>query len=107
MGPGAEAVVLDYNWQRYQRVVDIGGAYGSFLARILRRNTKASGVLFDQPQVTSSTRLFECAYVQRSACELSATPCPGAVVLAHRACEGLLHLESWKLVYCHSTAASK
>ena len=44
-------MVLDYNWQRYQRVVDIGGAYGSFLARILRRNTKAAGVLFDQPQV--------------------------------------------------------
>ena len=51
VGPGAEAVVLDYNWRRYQRVVDIGGAYGSFLARFLRHNTKATGVLFDQPQV--------------------------------------------------------
>ena len=49
--------MLDYNWRRYQRVVDIGGAYGSFLARVLRRNTKAAGVLFDQPQVT---RPFGC-----------------------------------------------
>ena len=52
--------MLDYNWRRYQRVVDIGGAYGSFLARILRHNAKAAGVLFDQPQVrdpsSSATR---------------------------------------------------
>ena len=45
-------MVLDYNWRRYSRVVDIGGAYGSFMARILRHNTKAAGVLFDQPQVS-------------------------------------------------------
>jgi len=42
--------VLDYNWTRFTRVVDIAGAYGSFLARLLRRNQRAAGVLFDQPQ---------------------------------------------------------
>jgi len=48
--PGTEAAVLDYNWTRFSRVVDIAGAYGSFLARLLRRNQRAAGVLFDQPQ---------------------------------------------------------
>ena len=47
---GTEAAVLDYNWTRFSRVVDIAGAYGSFLARLLRRNQGAAGVLFDQPQ---------------------------------------------------------
>jgi hypothetical protein len=47
--PGAEAAVLDYNWTRFARVVDVAGAYGSFLARLLRRNQRAAGVLFDQP----------------------------------------------------------
>lgn len=42
---------MDYNWNRYTRIVDIGGAYGSFLARLLRRNRRARGVVFDQPQV--------------------------------------------------------
>lgn len=48
---GAEAVALDYNWSRYTRIVDVGGAYGSFLARVLKRNRRARGVVFDQPQV--------------------------------------------------------
>lgn len=47
---GAEAVALDYNWSRYTRIVDVGGAYGSFLARLLRRNRRARGVVFDQSQ---------------------------------------------------------
>ena len=47
---GAEAVALDYNWNRYTRIVDVGGAYGSFLARLLRRNRRARGVVFDQLQ---------------------------------------------------------
>jgi hypothetical protein len=42
--------VLDYNWTRFARVVDVAGAYGSFLARLLRRSRRATGVLFDQPQ---------------------------------------------------------
>ncbi len=50
LAPGAEAAVLDYNWTRFARVVDVAGAYGSFLARLLRRSRRATGVLFDQPQ---------------------------------------------------------
>ncbi|KAK9822176.1 hypothetical protein WJX81_006917 [Elliptochloris bilobata] len=51
-----EAVVRDYPWRRYGRFCDIGGAYGSLLARLLRQCGKADGVLFDQPQVIQRAR---------------------------------------------------
>ena len=53
--------MLDYNWTRYSRIVDIAGAYGSFLARLLRRNTGAAGVLFDQPLARRPSELPLCA----------------------------------------------
>ena len=37
--------------RRYDRVIDVGGAYGSLLASIMEANTTAVGVLFDLPQV--------------------------------------------------------
>ncbi len=37
--------------RRYDRVIDVGGAYGSLLASVLEANTMAKGVLFDLPQV--------------------------------------------------------
>ena len=52
--PGIKAVIADYDWTRYKRFVDIAGAYGSFLARLMRHVPRAEGVLFDQPQVHSS-----------------------------------------------------
>ena len=61
--------MFDYNWKKYKRVVDIAGAYGSFLARILRHNTKAAGVLFDQPQVSwpyDYSRTFMTGFSERS-----------------------------------------
>ena len=42
--------VVDYNWNRHGRIIDIGGAYGSFLASILAKHAKPQGVLFDQNQ---------------------------------------------------------
>ena len=42
--------VVDYNWNRHGRIIDIGGAYGSFLASILAKHAKPQGVLFDQSQ---------------------------------------------------------
>ena len=67
--------MLDYNWRRHRRVVDIGGAYGSFLARILRQHTKAAGVLFDQPQVLPPLRCLGAhACTSVSSQELSGTP---------------------------------
>ena len=44
--------VVDYSWNRHGRIIDIGGAYGSFLASILAKHPKPRGVLFDQSQAS-------------------------------------------------------
>ncbi len=49
---GLHTVVADYNWNRHGRIVDIGAAYGSFLASILTKHPKPRGVLFDQSQAS-------------------------------------------------------
>ena len=50
-GAGKQGILQDYPWHRYTRFVDIGGAYGSFLMALLEQTPRATGVLFDQPQV--------------------------------------------------------
>ena len=47
---GMHSAVTDFPWSRYRRLIDMGGAYGSFLAALLRRCPRSEGVLFDQPQ---------------------------------------------------------
>ncbi len=49
-------MATDYDWKRHARIVDIGGAYGSFLAQLLTLNQRPRGVLFDQPQVLHQYR---------------------------------------------------
>ena len=49
-GAAIDAVIAEYPWSRYKRFVDIAGAYGSFLARLLKHVKAAEGVIFDQPQ---------------------------------------------------------
>ncbi|KNB54176.1 hypothetical protein AC230_01725 [Streptomyces caatingaensis] len=41
--------------ERFSRVADLGGGDGWFLAQMLRRNPRATGVLMDLPRVTSSS----------------------------------------------------
>ncbi len=48
---GGNSILQDYPWGKYERHVDIAGAYGSFVADLLTANPKSTGVLFDQPQV--------------------------------------------------------
>ncbi len=48
-------MATDYKWNAHSRIVDIGGAYGSFMAHLLTVNRKPRGVLFDQPQVMHDT----------------------------------------------------
>ena len=50
-GAAIEAVIAEYPWSRYKRFLDIAGAYGSFLARLLSHVKGTEGVLSDQPQV--------------------------------------------------------
>ena len=47
---GMHSAVNDFNWGRYRRLIDVGGAYGSLLAALLARCPRSEGVLFDQPQ---------------------------------------------------------
>ena len=48
---GGNTILQDYNWGKYARYIDIAGAYGSFLADLLKANPKTTGSLFDQSQV--------------------------------------------------------
>ena len=49
-----EAVASAYDFSRFRTIVDVAGGRGALLARILRRNPGASGILFDQPHVVES-----------------------------------------------------
>lgn len=49
-----EAVLASYSFTGAKRIVDVGGAHGGFLTAVLKRETGAKGVLFDQPQVVES-----------------------------------------------------
>ncbi len=50
-------MVADFDWSRFSRFVDIAGAYGSFLARLMQHAPRAEGVLFDQPQARAGGRM--------------------------------------------------
>ncbi|CAL5225407.1 g8219 [Coccomyxa viridis] len=49
-------ILQDYAWGKYAHYVDIAGAYGSFIAELLKANPKSTGVLFDQSQVIHRAR---------------------------------------------------
>ena len=50
-GAENDAIARAYDFGRFTRLVDVGGAHGHLLATILRRHRKLRGVLYDQPQV--------------------------------------------------------
>ena len=56
------SAVTDFPWSRYRRLIDMGGAYGSFLAALLRRCPRSEGVLFDQPQARARRIAFRVHY---------------------------------------------
>jgi C-methyltransferase len=51
-----EAVLRDFSWSRFKRLVDVGGGYGSFLSLALERNPQARGLVFDLPEVIRGAR---------------------------------------------------
>ena len=52
-----EAAVMEaYDFSPFEKIVDVGGGHGGFLASILKANTRAQGVLFDAPQVADGAR---------------------------------------------------
>ena len=51
----ARSVAGAYDFSHSERIVDVGGGTGAFLAGILRANPQARGVLFDQPNVVAGS----------------------------------------------------
>ena len=52
----ASAVVAAYDFDRFRRLVDVGGGQGVLLSAILAATPGLTGVLFDQPAVVESAR---------------------------------------------------
>lgn len=52
----ATALLDECDLSGFERVADIGGGLGQFLAEVLRRNPTAKGVLVDQPAVVRQAR---------------------------------------------------
>ena len=50
LNAAVQTILADYTWGE-RRIIDIGGALGSVLDKVLRENTVCEGVLFDQPEV--------------------------------------------------------
>lgn len=51
-----QAILASYSFEGAQRVVDVGGAHGSFLAAILNKVPRARGVLFDRRLMIDEAR---------------------------------------------------
>src|SRR6185312_4053903 len=61
------AVLEVYDFSPFSAIVDVAGGHGFVLCEILRRNPKASGVLFDLPQVKAGgdQRIEQCGLGSR------------------------------------------
>lgn len=70
----AVAIAEAYDFDRYERIADVGGGVGSLLLEILRRNPRVNGVLFDSETVieNASSQLGREAAPVRARCELQA-----------------------------------
>lgn len=61
------AIASAYDFQRFIRIVDLGGGRGGLLVQILKRAPQAVGVLFEQPQVLeAATRPDEAGLLDRT-----------------------------------------
>ena len=50
----SDEVTRIYDFAKFEKVVDVGGAHGILLAAILKANPKMRGILFDLPHVTAT-----------------------------------------------------
>ena len=53
---GLTAVLTDFDWSLYSRVIDVGGAYGTLVAAIMQQNSAVSGVVCDLPDVAKKAQ---------------------------------------------------
>jgi hypothetical protein len=52
-GMAAQLTLQAYDFGRFRRIVDVGGAQGALIAAILARHPHVQGMLFDQPHVVA------------------------------------------------------
>ena len=77
----APAIIAAYDFSKFDRIVDVGGANGALLAAILSSTPQASGIVFDLPPVVHgkrsqcSERLDSMGAV-RSSGEVTGMGCP-------------------------------
>jgi len=60
----------DYNWSKYNRMVDLGGNLGSLLSEIMKVNPAMMGLLFDLPSVIENAKAhwnsaYDSDFIQR------------------------------------------
>lgn len=55
-GMAIEPVLKGFDFEGVEQIVDVGGAHGALLTAILARYPKASGVLFDRPDVVAAAK---------------------------------------------------
>jgi hypothetical protein len=55
-GLGGKAMVADVPFDKFDRVIDVGGSRGHFLHKILSANPASKGVLFDRPEVIAHAK---------------------------------------------------
>lgn len=46
-----DSYLHDFDWSRFDRLIDVGGSKGSKAVAVLRNNPKLRGLVFDRPQV--------------------------------------------------------
>jgi len=51
-----EAILANYDFSVFKKVIDVGGGHGALITSILKANPNASGVLLDSEEVTAGTR---------------------------------------------------
>lgn len=79
------AILASYSFEGAERIVDVGGAHGSFLAAILKRVPSARGVLFDRRVDEARSALLGFGVADRVECVagdfFAAVPAGGDVYL--------------------------
>jgi hypothetical protein len=66
-----DAVLNTYAFDRFGKIVDVGGGDGTFMLLILSRHQSAAGIVFDLPHVVEGARERILASGLSSRCELS------------------------------------
>jgi len=51
-----QSIVDAYDFSGTQKIIDVGGGYGSLLSAILQKNTHLQGILYDTKKVTTEAR---------------------------------------------------